>query len=615
MSGIFLFAVWCIGYMLLKYLHPVKGVYSLLLGWYIGSIVVMAVMFGVLQSSRITLDQLIAIVILTAIVILIFHAQSLFRWVTGDMSAKSFGIIIALGAIFYALFDQSFSYDITQGRIGVASNVYIDFGAHLPITRSFSIGDPQPFFLPFYDKAIVPYHVLSDMYAGILERLGMRVDVGLNVLSSLAMCTVVVILVRMGSVIFRSRIAGIWAAVFLFFSFDLSSLAFIQTHFPKGLSEFAAAVWRHDAYLLAGPLGERTIEVFWSVNTYLNQRQLLFGLTGVLLLSMYLYSRESRRLSAAVLTGGIIGCLPLWNMPAFISSMMILIFSLFFVRDRRHTLVLFLVSIAISVPSVWYIHSYSSNTLLWRPGFMIAPEGISFGETIMYWFWNTGILIPLTLCGVLLSRQWKFWICVVPLFIAPNLIQFTQDMFDNHKFFVIWAVVMGLFVGYVYDIIWKSGAAGRLAVVLLLPFVLFSGVLHLMVVKNDHLVYHVDSKYTPIRQWIEEGMFHDDSPSILTTSELYDPIQLAGGRTYLGRTHYLFLYGEDRARLDSRLTTRQTLLNTTDSALVVSTAKQEGIGYIGIYENENLTVASDAAVLTFQIVFRDDHLTIYDVAR
>src|SRR5258708_453113 len=65
---------------------------------------------------------------------------------------------------------HTFSYDTNKHQIIMGSRVWSDFGAHIPLIRSFSLGNNWPPEYPLFPGEKIRYHFLFYAIAGILER-------------------------------------------------------------------------------------------------------------------------------------------------------------------------------------------------------------------------------------------------------------------------------------------------------------------------------------------------------------------------------------------------------------------------------------------------------------
>ncbi|MGH7246166.1 MAG: DUF2298 domain-containing protein, partial [Candidatus Levyibacteriota bacterium] len=177
------------------------------------------------------------------------------------------------------LFGKSFGYDTKTGSFLIASNIYLDFGAHIPFIRSFSLGNNFPGEVPFFANTGLLYYFLFDFFAGILERTGIRIDIAFNLLSVISFSFLLYMIYTIAYTLFKKKIVGYLSVLFFLLSSNLSFLTFFQKyglHFST-ISNW----WHHNLYLEGQPIILSKIltpQIFWNLNTYLNQRHFVFGI-------------------------------------------------------------------------------------------------------------------------------------------------------------------------------------------------------------------------------------------------------------------------------------------------------------------------------------------------
>src|SRR5260370_14899420 len=108
----------------------------------------------------------------------------------------------------------------------------------------------------------------------------MRIDMAFNIISAFSFTSLLVLIFYVGKTLFNSSFAGFVAVLSLLFN---SSLSFVNFIFSKHAGNVFSAWWHNVFYHSAGPLGQNTISVYWTLNTYLNQRHLIFGIAVGLL--------------------------------------------------------------------------------------------------------------------------------------------------------------------------------------------------------------------------------------------------------------------------------------------------------------------------------------------
>ena len=91
-----------------------------------------------------------------------------------------------------------------------------DFSPHTAMIRSFSFHNNFPTQYPHYGGVDVKYHFMFQFYAGILEYLGMRIDIAFNLISAASLWAFLVMLYFFAKQLTGYTAAGV-VSVLLFF--------------------------------------------------------------------------------------------------------------------------------------------------------------------------------------------------------------------------------------------------------------------------------------------------------------------------------------------------------------------------------------------------------------
>ena len=203
---------------------------------------------------------------------------------------KEWIFIVLLFLFSWFIFQKSFSYDPIKSEFLISSNVYADFGIHIPYIRSFSLGNNFPADIPVYGNSNLFYHFMTDFYAGVLEHFGLRIDYAINSISAFAFTSLLLIIYSISVLLFANKYVGLLSIILFMNSGGFTLLEFLkqQSSFRSIISSF----WHNTIYFSSGPLGGNTIAIYWSLNTFLNQRHLVFGLIFLLIILYLLISAK-----------------------------------------------------------------------------------------------------------------------------------------------------------------------------------------------------------------------------------------------------------------------------------------------------------------------------------
>jgi len=118
---------------------------------------------------------------------------------------------------------STFSYE--NGRMMIASKAWSDFANHIPLIRSFSLGNNFPPQYPLFAGPPIRYHFLFYAFVGIIEKAGIRIDYALNIPSILGFVMLILMIYLFAKEIFKSRAVGVLSILFFIFN---GSLDFIN---------------------------------------------------------------------------------------------------------------------------------------------------------------------------------------------------------------------------------------------------------------------------------------------------------------------------------------------------------------------------------------------------
>lgn len=437
----------------------------------------------------------------------------------------------------------------------LSSTIWSDFGAHIPMIRSFSLGANWPPEYPLFPGSPIRYHYLFYLVVGVLERIGLRIDYALNIPSALGFLGLLIMIMLISYELFRSKRVAVLAVIFFLFNGSLAFLQFFEKH-PLSLNTVMDVVQAGEFPAFA-PWDQRDILAFWNLNIYTNQRHLAVGL-GIVLVIMYLLlrierSRNRKRYGIAVGIGLLTGVLPLLHQPAMV--IVAVIFTCYFLlySGLRKPLVLTgIISAAVILPQL-YFQPRGSTAITWYPGFY-THDHFTVLRFLYYWWQNIGLHLLFIPLGFLIvpNRIRKALIPLVILFILTNLFQFSKELAGSHKFLNFSLLLGQILTGYVITayldkIQQLKPLIVRIILLIYLLFLLFlltfSGVIDMFVIVNDRNLLLSDLPTNPEARWFVEHTPPD--AVVLNHTYLYHPASLAGRKIFLGWPYFSWSAGYD----------------------------------------------------------------------
>src|SRR3990167_8445967 len=114
-------------------------------------------------------------------------------------------ILVILFSFSFGFWLMFSTFGYKDGSILIAAKARSDFGSHIPLIRSFSLGDNFPPEFPLFPGEPIKYHFLFYLVVGLLERVGVRIDYALNLPSALSFSFLLITIYFLAKLIFKSR--------------------------------------------------------------------------------------------------------------------------------------------------------------------------------------------------------------------------------------------------------------------------------------------------------------------------------------------------------------------------------------------------------------------------
>lgn len=476
--------------------------------------------------------------------------------------------------------NKSFGYDEEKHDFRMERHQIGDFGLHLSIIRSFSWGSNFPVESPFFPGRPLPYHYYFDLMVGLLEKVGVRMDVAFNGISILFFTILLFLIYKLPQLIFvKNKLLGFLSvALFVFHS----NFTFIDFFKEKGLSlSTFRDFWLLPDYIHKGPFDGSIISIFFTLNVYLNQRHLIAAFAISLAIIYFLLSKliKTQKISykTLILLGLVLGVLSRVHALTFVSTTIILFFLFILFKRSRLLFLIFIPAAAVFTFHLKDIIGQNISHILFNPGFL-SEKPLSILTFLSFWFMNLGIALILILWGFFVSgkKQKLIFLSFLPLFIIGNIFQLSFLIDHNHSLFNFFLIFANFYIAYfLLTLINKyKNLIGKTMFIVILFLLTISGVIDLMAIKNDFQFRLNDSPSNKFMQWIKTNTEKNDI--FLAKQELLDPITLSGRYNYLGHDYYLSVMGYN--------TTQRKLLAKTffeaHSLKTINKMRKEKIKYL-----------------------------------
>lgn len=478
----------------------------------------------------------------------------------GKHWAHFVGMTIALLFSFFLMF-HTFSYDGKRQELQIASKAWSDFGAHIPLIRSFSSGENLNRFMqgkavesPLFPGEPIRYHYGFYLLVGALERLGVRIDWALNVPSALGFFALIVGIFALAWHTFHRVDVAALSVLFFLFNGSLAFLPFFASHplSPTLLTD----ILTNTRFAAFGPWDGGDITAFWTLNIYTNQRHLALSYALIIGIIFLLHTRRMRSIHVSAL----VCAFSLLLFVNFAAAGIAFIFcASYFLAEQRTRLPL-LIAAAFTIPPFLYLLRTAnlSGAVSWHPGYLAKPP-LTLPSFLSFWLQNIGLhafLIPL---GIILSPRHvrrRFLPALLVLFVLPNLFRLSPDIINNHKFFNFFLLIGAMFSAFAVSSIVRGAArAGKpaqiLASIMLIVTLTFSGILDFFPIINDAKGSVRDVGADATARFIAGAT--NPADTVANSTWFYHPASLAGRPILSGYTYFTWSYGYNQEKREAIL--------------------------------------------------------------
>ena len=661
LSAIFLIATSLAGIAFVQRIFPRMPVMARVAGgWIVGLVVsawsVFLIAWGLAWATDESLLIGMAVTVPLAAGAVAFLSRelrlSLFRISRGEMLFFTAALLFS-----FWLMDARLSGD----PLSVALNVWGDNSFHITNLRSFSEGSNYPPEFPFFDGEIMRYHFGIDFYSGVLEAGGLPVQWALNAPGVLGFTAMMIFVFEIARLLFRNSFVGVVAVILLITNGSLSFLRFLDLY-DFDLIEAASNLWDHDQYLAIGPYsltGEPADRnsLFWTLNVYLTQTQLIVGMAAVLFVTYGILQplRDGVPLwtKQALVLGAILGMMFWINGILYVPAVGFLLVLLALFRRWSEGLPFAVFAVLLAAPqAIWLNGGLSGGATDFHLGYLVCTtpratgcfpdfgldEPGAYVEFVRYWWLNLGLVLPLLILGFVWAkpRERLVWLAIMSIFAFGNIVALGRDLGGhNHKVFNLWEVLINVFAAAAFIRLWSLvpkdlglsrfrvnttivRTLGLAAIPVVFAFLVLSGIIDFMVLRNDPRFVVFGDRSTAI-EWIQENTDHD-ARFLTAFGETYTTPALAGRGVFWGgfepwtidkghdidgrRALIQEMYGSDSKQEACRL-----LVDNEIDYVQIGAPERSGNRFpvnVSLFENEFAKIYSE--------VLHDAELSYYDVA-
>ena len=531
-------------------------------------------------------------------------------------------------------------FHMKDGILYSGFSVYGDYAPHTAMMRSFSRGNNFPTQYPHYGGQDVKYHFMFQFLVGNLEYLGLRLDLGYNLVSILSLAGFLMVLYGISYRMFKSFWAGAAAIVFFFFRSGTAFWRYLWEHLQAG--DLVRTLEENTAFI-----GYTTNENWglWNFNVYLNQRHLAFGLLmaavavwtfidwveagcshkeqGFLWIRNRFFTKEAwlcRNEGTAILLGLFLGLTAFWNGAALIGGLLILAGLAVFSDGKLDYMICAGLAVLFSElqSKIFVSGSVMSPSFYW--GFLADNKSIS--GVLWYLVEISGFFfVGMIVAAVFLKRSQRAVLmgCLLPMVFA-FLVSLTPDINVNHKYVMISYAFVTVFWGWSVRCVFLEGKkgwkkwAGRAVAAVLCICLSATGIYDYVIILRDNdsahrMTVNMESSLT---DWLSANLKKNDL--LLTPEYTMNEVTMSGAMLYCGWPYYAWSAGYDTGYRAGQAVLMYT---TDDPELLKATVKQEKITYILFEEDmefEQQECREDIIRETYPLVYtsEDGRIRIYE---
>ncbi len=477
----------------------------------------------------------------------------------------------------FAIMFSSFSYQ--KGSFLIGTKLWSDFAAHIPLIRSFSFGYNFPPEYPIFPNFPIHYHFLFYLIVGILEKQGVRIDIAINILSTISFFALLIIIFKISHLLFKRRKVAYLSVILFLFN---GSLSFIEFFKKNDFSSIPMSIINNLDFPSWGPYDGKVVSAFWNLNIYTNQRHLAASFL-LCLLSFYLILKKIENKQAisykfCLIVGCLSGLFYFLNQSVFIMYLVLLIgIGLFFRNHSKKLFTILFITGVIALPQYMYVNSAG---IAFSPrievGYLIA-KNFSIINFILYWVFNLGLNIFTIPFALYYSNkiQKKIFFIFFSFFLVGNLFIFSPDIAANHKFFNFFMIIGSMFSSFALYRMWSKNNFSKLIAVILFLFLTLSGIIELFPILNDKKIELKDYPSNKSINWIKNNT--PPNSIFMNTNFLYDSASIAGRKIFLGWPYFPWSAGYDT---DLRSKEIKAFFTLKDKTRICSYLSKNGIGYI-----------------------------------
>lgn len=488
--------------------------------------------------------------------------------------------VLSIGLLF-GIFLAFSTFSKENNMLLISTKAWSDFASHVPLIRSFSMGSNFPPEYPLFPGEAIKYHFLFYAFVGFLEKIGLPIDLALNIPSAIGFALLVFMVYLFAKLIFKSKVVGFLSAIFLIFNSSLSYFYYFKNN-PISIESIKniPAITNFQSF---APYDNGIVSAFWNLNIYTNQRHLAvafsLSLAIIYLLLKPVFEKNKLNYKLTITLGIILGLSFFLHLAVLLmTSIVILFLGIFFSNVRKNAFIILLIAALISLPQYFYLNSSEGFKMVINYGYLVA-NNLTIEKFSQFWIYNLGLSIILIPLGFIFAdrKQKLILLSFVPLFILGNVVQFSPEIAANHKFFNYFLLIGNMFSAFALFIMWNKNKILKPFVIILTFFMIFGGIIDFFPLYNDHKISIPDYEVNSNSIWILNNSKPNDV--FLNTTYLYNPASLVGRKIFFGWPYFAWSQGYDTEKRGQIL---KKILGSNNKINACNLLKHNNIDFVEI---------------------------------
>ncbi|MDR3238739.1 MAG: hypothetical protein LBT44_01450 [Clostridiales bacterium] len=574
-------------------------------------------------------------------------------------------VLIFMAAVsLFIIWLMTYTFFVRDGKFQMGYTIFSDFAVHTALIRSFSFGANFPTSFPHFPDGTIRYHFMFQFFTGVLEYLGMRMDIALNFMSAAGLISCSVLLYIFASLLTSQRAVGLLTVVFFFFRSSFSGLRYVYENAPyQSAGSFIRFILNTSSFI--GKTSGEEAWGLWNINVYANQRHFALGISLLLitLIAMLPYVQKMLaalsvsppplsdappsgpssgfrmqarafiaskdawlcdRVGSAVFLGVLIGGAAFFNGACVIAVLSILAVLAVFSKHRLNFLIIAVIAYALStLEASFFAPGVEIAKLSLRFGF-ISPDKSPAGVA-RYIIELTGVCLFVAVLALSLrpKKYAPFFFAFAVPFVITFSLSLTPDVTVNHKYLMISLALLNIFtacgVWFLASHQWQKrwlGIGAKILAAVLFSLMVFTGVIDLMSERNLNGIGR--SASMPVHSQYQDWLIQNTKPNdiFLTYWDSLSEIFFAGRFEFNGWPYYAWSAGY---ATDLRGAAAKAMYAAGSPDELRRLTRENNIAYIvinpDVINNVEWPVNEQNIADTFPLVYSDEEvrLSVYQV--